>query len=86
MESMRRGMKPQDAVEDAIKRMARRVPGYVGAVFAVDKEGSHGGACHGWDFQYAFRDGRSEAVEVVEVKPLSLDALDGSGKELSYQG
>lgn len=64
VESMRRGMKPQAAAEEAVLRIARRVPGYVGAVFAVDKHGNHGAACFGWQFTYAYQDAISDGVQV----------------------
>jgi N4-(beta-N-acetylglucosaminyl)-L-asparaginase len=67
---MRHGMKPQAAAEDAVRRIARRVPGYVGAVFAVNKAGYHGAACYGWQFQYAYQDAKSAGVQVVTVNPL----------------
>lgn len=70
VENMRRGMKPRAAAEDAVLRIARRVPSYVGAVFAVDRAGNHGAACYGWQFKYAYRDARSEVVVVVAVDPL----------------
>ena len=69
VENMRRGMRPREAAEDAVARMVQRVVGYVGAVVAVDKDGNHGAACHGWNFTYAYRDAESEGVQVVRVAP-----------------
>lgn len=40
VESMRRGMSPKAAAEHAVRRIARRVPSYVGAVVAVSKDGA----------------------------------------------
>ncbi|KAK2653447.1 hypothetical protein Ddye_013303 [Dipteronia dyeriana] len=53
VESMRQGMEPKHAAKDAISRIARRFPDFVGAVVAVNKNGVHAGACHGWTFQYS---------------------------------
>ncbi|KAL2920452.1 putative isoaspartyl peptidase/L-asparaginase 3, partial [Bienertia sinuspersici] len=55
VESMRHGMEPKLAAEDAISRITRKFPSFVGAVFAVSKNGVHAGACHGWTFQYSVR-------------------------------
>ena len=38
---------------------------------AVDAEGRHAGAAHGWKFQYAVRDSTLENVTVFDVEPLS---------------
>ncbi|KAG0462203.1 hypothetical protein HPP92_020679 [Vanilla planifolia] len=44
VESMRQGMEPKHAAAEAISRIARKYPGFVGAVFALDKNGLHAGA------------------------------------------
>jgi hypothetical protein len=79
---MRQGMKPKAAAEDAVRRIAQRVPGYVGAVFAVDKEGNHGAACHGWKFTYAYQDAKSVGVQLVTVDPVPPEkpAAGGGGR------
>ncbi|VAH50757.1 unnamed protein product [Triticum turgidum subsp. durum] len=46
VESMRLGMEPRDAAVDAISRIARKYPDFVGAVFALNKKGVHAGADH----------------------------------------
>lgn len=46
-------MEPKLAAQDAISRIARKYPDFVGAVVAVNKNGVHAGACHGWTFQYS---------------------------------
>uniref|UniRef100_A0A0E0KTJ3 beta-aspartyl-peptidase n=1 Tax=Oryza punctata TaxID=4537 RepID=A0A0E0KTJ3_ORYPU len=69
VESMRRGMEPRDAAIDAILRIARRYPDFVGAVFAINKKGVHAGACHGWTFQYSVRNSSMQHVEVITVAP-----------------
>ncbi|GAV75705.1 Asparaginase_2 domain-containing protein [Cephalotus follicularis] len=69
VESMRLGMEPKLAAKDAISRIARRFPDFVGAVFAIDKNGVHAGACHGWTFQYSVRIPEMDDVEVFTVLP-----------------
>lgn len=68
---MRRGLSPTAAAEDAVRRIAHRVPGFVGAVVAVSKDGRHGGAAHGWRFQYSVACGGG-AVATVTVEPLRV--------------
>jgi N4-(beta-N-acetylglucosaminyl)-L-asparaginase len=62
-------MDPRDAAKDAISRIARKYPDFIGAVFAVNKEGVHAGACHGWTFQYSVRNSSMQDVEVITVYP-----------------
>ena len=76
VENMRQGMKPRAAAEDAVRRIARRVPGYVGAVIALDRDGNHAAACHGWTFRYAYRDADSGGVQVVTVDPIPTPARE----------
>lgn len=72
VESMRQGMSPKLAAEDAILRIAKHYPQYVGALFAVDKAGNHAGASHGWIFQYAFQTHDTKEPEIVTVQPVSI--------------
>lgn len=72
---MRRGLSPQAAAEEAVGRIARRVPGYVGAVVAVSRDGRHGAAAHGWQFMYSVVSPASGGqVETVAVEPLIVYA------------
>ncbi|KAH7687579.1 Peptidase T2 asparaginase 2 protein [Dioscorea alata] len=71
VESMRRGLEPQHAAIDAISRIARKYPDFVGAVFALRKDGIHAGACHGWTFQYSVRTPSMVDVEVFTVEPVN---------------
>ena len=70
VESMRQGSKPLRAAEDAVKRILKYHPSYVGALVAVAASGKHAGAAAGWDFEYAVRSPASDKVEVVRVTPL----------------
>lgn len=72
VESMRQGASPKQAAEDAIQRIAKHYPQYVGALFAVNKAGNHAGASHGWIFQYAFRNLDLKEPQVVTVQPMKL--------------
>ncbi|XP_047332102.1 probable isoaspartyl peptidase/L-asparaginase 3 isoform X2 [Impatiens glandulifera] len=69
VESMRLGMEPKDAAKDAIGRIARKYPDFIGAVFAVNKDGVHAGACYGWKFQYSVRSPGMNDVEIFTVSP-----------------
>ena len=79
---MRQGANPQQAAEDAIQRIVRHYPNYVGALFAVNKTGSHAGACHGWTFQYAFKNSSVMEPQIVSVQPLQLSLQQASAKEI----
>ncbi|KAL8535323.1 hypothetical protein ACS0TY_011099 [Phlomoides rotata] len=69
VESMRLGMEPKVAAQDAMVRIARKYPNFVGAVFAVSKNGVHAGACYGWTFQYSVRSADTSDVQVYTVYP-----------------
>lgn len=47
VENMRRGASPTDACRDALHRIVRHHPQFVGAVVAVNVNGAYGAACHG---------------------------------------
>ncbi|OMO98211.1 Peptidase T2, asparaginase 2 [Corchorus olitorius] len=69
VESMRQGMEPKLAAKDAMSRITRKFPDFMGAVVAIDKNGVHAGACHGWTFQYSVRSPDMDDVEVFTVLP-----------------
>lgn len=62
-------MEPKLAAKDAISRIARKFPNYIGAVFAINRNGVHAGACHGWTFQYSVRSSEMDDVKVFTVQP-----------------
>lgn len=62
-------MEPKAAAKDAISRIARKFPDFVGAIFAINKKGVHAGACHGWTFQYSVRNPEMDDVKVYTVLP-----------------
>ncbi|XP_057458302.1 probable isoaspartyl peptidase/L-asparaginase 3 isoform X4 [Lotus japonicus] len=69
VESMRLGMEPKLAAKDALARIARKFPDFLGAVVALNKKGEHAGACHGWTFKYSVRSPAMKDVEVFTVLP-----------------
>ncbi|KAK8138311.1 hypothetical protein PG984_001691 [Apiospora sp. TS-2023a] len=78
VESMRQGLTPGEAAEDAVRRMTRRYPGVATGLVVVNAKGEHAGAASGWTFTYAFRGGGMGATQVVTVSPIDggEDAVD----------
>ncbi|KAI1772325.1 asparaginase-domain-containing protein [Hypoxylon cercidicola] len=74
VESLRRGMAPRQAAEDAVRRMLRKYPDVQSGLVVVDSEGNHGGAASGWTFTYAYRGGAMNETVVVSVPPIAADA------------
>ncbi|KAK3313179.1 nucleophile aminohydrolase [Apodospora peruviana] len=72
VENLRRGMAPQEAAEDVVRRMLRKYPTMQSGIVVVDSKGRHGGAASGWTFTYAFRGGDMDATEVVTVPPVAV--------------
>ena len=70
VESLRRGMSPREAAEDAVRRMVRRYPDVLSGVVVVNSRGEHAGAGSGWTFTYAYRGGDMNATTVVTVPPV----------------
>lgn len=72
VESMRRGLTPQEAADDAVGRMLKKYPDASTGIVVVNNQGEHGGAGSGWTFTYSFRGGSMNETEVVTVSPLSI--------------
>ncbi|KAF6807940.1 N-(beta-N-acetylglucosaminyl)-L-asparaginase [Colletotrichum sojae] len=72
VESMRRGMTPQEAARDAVVRMVKKYPAVSSGIVVVNNKGEHGGAGSGWTFTYAYRGGKMNATEVVTVPPVCV--------------
>ncbi|XP_004364899.2 aspartylglucosaminidase [Capsaspora owczarzaki ATCC 30864] len=68
--NMEAGMTPTAAAEDALRRIAKFYPNYLGALVAVNKQGQFGGAAHGWNFSYSVRNSTMSDVTVFSVTPL----------------
>lgn len=68
VESIRHGMTPTEASQDALKRIAKHYPDFKGAILAVDKNGQHGAACHGFPvFHYCYKDSNSNQVKQEKI-------------------
>ncbi|XP_064637165.1 N(4)-(Beta-N-acetylglucosaminyl)-L-asparaginase-like [Lineus longissimus] len=66
VENMRRGLDPEAASHAALKRILRFYPKFSGAIVAVNKTGSYGAACHGFDkFPYCVISPKSGAVKIL---------------------
>ncbi|KAK7756285.1 hypothetical protein SLS62_001511 [Diatrype stigma] len=70
VESLRRGLSPAEAAEDAVRRMVRRFPDVATGIVVVNAKGEHGAAGSGWTFTYAYRGGGMNASVVVSVPPV----------------
>lgn len=69
VESMRNGMSPSEASEDALRRIVKKYPKFMGAIVAVDKSGQHGAACHGLDeFKFSYGSRKSNGIVVETIK------------------
>ncbi|GFP55880.1 N(4)-(Beta-N-acetylglucosaminyl)-L-asparaginase [Trichoderma asperellum] len=75
VESLRRGLTPQQAADDAVRRILARYPDAKTGVVVVDNRGEHAAAASGWEFSYSYRGGGMERTEVVKVKPLNEDEV-----------
>ncbi|CEO96097.1 unnamed protein product (mitochondrion) [Plasmodiophora brassicae] len=70
VENMRLGMSPTEAARDAINRIADVFPHFNGAVIAVNVDGMHGAATHGFDpFPYSFRFANESQSSIAYVHP-----------------
>lgn len=69
VESMRQGMAPTEAAEDAMNRILELVPHFQGALVTMNSTGSHGAAAVGWVFHYAVAED-SGVPEVHRIEPL----------------
>ena len=70
VESMRRGMTPQAAAEDAVRRMMRKYPAVAAGLVTVNRTGGMGAAASNMGFSYAYRGGSMNATQSVGVAPL----------------
>ncbi|KAG6025796.1 hypothetical protein E4U40_002481 [Claviceps sp. LM458 group G5] len=86
VESMRRGLSPREAAEDAVRRMLARYPGVRAGLVVMNHRGEHAGAASNWPFSYSFRTASMNETGVVDVPPMGGAAMvrgfDGMGDEL----
>jgi len=73
VESMRQGMSPKEAAEDAMARIISKYPVFQGAIVVVNKAGEHAGAATGWTFVYSLRTPTSGGVVTVTVPPMKTN-------------
>lgn len=76
VENLRLGMAPQQAAEDAVRRMLRKYPEVQSGIVVVNNKGDHGGAGSGWTFTYAYRGGTMNETVVVSVLPINDAVAD----------
>ena len=69
VESMRLGMSPKAAAEDAIARIRRYYPQFLGALIAVRADGTHAGAVNCWQLTYSVRRPGMKGPETRTVDP-----------------
>lgn len=81
VESLRRGMTPREAAEDAVRRMVRRYPDVASGVVVTDAKGNHAGAGSGWTFTYSIRGGDMAASEVFTIPPLKAEVDESLGAD-----
>ncbi len=74
VENLRQGMEPQEAAEDAVRRMLRKYPKMSSGIVVVNNKGEFGAAASGWTFTYAVRGGKMDAHQVFSVPPLVADS------------
>ena len=68
VESMRLGLNPKDAAEDAIRRIRKHYPRFQGALIAIDKHGNHAGAANCINyFKYSIVSSGHQDVQVIYV-------------------
>lgn len=79
VELMRNGMTPQQAADEAIRRVSKRSKAFSGAVVCVSKSGEHAAASQGFEgFSYSVQDsGNSEEdVKIIKIRPLTTPTAE----------
>eukprot|EP01097_Dermamoeba_algensis_P008385 TRINITY_DN5587_c0_g1_i1.p1 TRINITY_DN5587_c0_g1~~TRINITY_DN5587_c0_g1_i1.p1 ORF type:complete len:258 (-),score=48.40 TRINITY_DN5587_c0_g1_i1:108-881(-) len=71
VQNMQAGMTPKQAAEDAIRRVLRFYPTFSGGIVAVNKNGQHGGAAHGWASFFSYSVIVNNTLSVIKVPNLS---------------
>lgn len=68
VEGMRRGLSPTEAAQEAVFRIGRKYPEFMGAVIALNKAGDFGAACHGIEsFPFAVTNLESGSTELKQI-------------------
>jgi hypothetical protein len=86
VESMRRGMSPAAAAEDAMRRILAVVPHVQGALVTMNATGSHGAAAAGWTFKYTVASGATNGrPNVLTIAPLTGgQSAEGAGEDARW--
>ena len=82
VESMRRGLSPAEAAEDAVRRMVRKYPRIQAGLVVLNNKGEHAAAASNWQFSYSFRAGGMDKTKVITVNPLDAVELESAWSEL----
>ena len=85
VESMRQGMSPKAAAEDAIARIRRYYPQFLGALIAVRADGTHAGAVNCWQLTYSVRRPGMDRPETHTVDP-AVPCPTGAGAPAAAGG
>lgn len=64
---MRRGMSPQAACEDAVRRIVPYYPVFELGLVCMDKEGRYAGVGHGWRFTWCYASPDTNGVATCET-------------------
>ncbi|KAG5913483.1 hypothetical protein E4U42_001119 [Claviceps africana] len=75
VESMRRGMPPRRAAEDALARILARYPRVRAGLVVLNKRGEHAAAATNWSFSYSFRRADMDETQVVAVHPMGAGGV-----------
>lgn len=67
VESMRLGLGPQEAANDAIKRIIKKYPKFEGALIVANKTGHYGASCHGFE-SFPYTIGTTNGIEILTTK------------------
>ena len=72
VESMRNGMTPMQAAQDALMRIGKKYPTFEGAIVVINRGGEYAGASHGnWNFSYSIRSPLMTQTMIVPVTSLT---------------
>ncbi len=70
-ENMKRGMSPQEACEDAVRRIMKKVDTFAIGIVCLNGKGEHSAAGHGWDFKYCSATAEENEPQCHPVIPLA---------------
>lgn len=69
-ENMKRGMSPQAACEDAVRRIMKKVDTFAIGIVCLNGRGEHSAAGHGWAFKYCSATTEDSEPQCHPVIPL----------------